>query len=193
MLFLCCATLSYLAGSLSSAIVVCKMFHLPDPRSEGSKNPGTTNVLRLGGKKAAILVLTGDVLKGMIPVLIAMLLGLHDAALAWIGICAFSGHIYPVFFRFRGGKGVATAIGVIFALSPLVALLLILTWLAVALISRYSSLAALTATLLAPVYTAFFTKTTYLPGIVVMSVMLLIRHRENIKRLRAGTESQFIR
>lgn len=190
MLFAFCAVLGYLTGSLSSAIIVCKILNLADPRTVGSKNPGTTNVLRLGGKKAAIIVLIGDVLKGVTPVLIAKFLGLHDAALAWVGICAFLGHIYPVFFHFKGGKGVATAVGVILALSPPVALLLTLTWILVAKISRYSSLAALTATVLAPIYTSFITKGAYLPGIIFMCIVLLIRHRENITRLREGTESK---
>lgn len=190
MLFLFCAVLSYLLGSLSSAIIVCKMLDLPDPRTIGSKNPGTTNVLRLGGKKAAIIVLIGDVLKGLIPVVIAKSMGLQDAALAWVGACAFLGHIYPIFFGFKGGKGVATAIGVIFALSPLVALLLVLTWLLVAKLSHYSSLAALTATVLAPLYAAFIAQATYLPGIIIMCFILLICHRDNIQRLWKGTESK---
>lgn len=190
MLFLFFAALSYLAGSLSSAIIVSKLLHLPDPRLEGSKNPGTTNVLRLGGKKAAIIVLAGDVLKGLLPVLLAKLCGLHDAHLGWIGAAAFLGHLYPLFFKFKGGKGVATAVGVIIALSPTVGLVLIATWVIVAKVSRYSSLAAITATCLAPVYAWFITKGTYMPGIIFMCLILLWRHRENIKRLHEGSENK---
>ncbi len=190
MLLVFCALLSYLAGSLSSAIIVCKLLQLPDPRTEGSKNPGTTNVLRLGGKKAAIIVLLGDVLKGVIPVLVAKQLGVQGTMLAWIGVCAFLGHLYPVFFSFAGGKGVATAIGIILALSPASALLLILTWLSVAKLSQYSSLAALTATTLAPLYVGYFTGISYLPGIITVCILLIIRHRDNIQRLRLGIENK---
>lgn len=190
MLFLFCAILSYLAGSLSSAIIVCRLLQLPDPRTEGSRNPGTTNVLRLGGRKAAAIVLMGDVLKGAIPVLLAKLFGLHDAALAWVGACAFFGHLYPIFFNFQGGKGVATAIGVIFALSPMLGLLLGITWLVVAKVSEYSSLAALTAAALAPFYAWLVTKGTYLPALIIICFALIVRHRDNIKRLRAGSESK---
>lgn len=190
MLFTLFALLAYLTGSLSSAIIVCRLMNLPDPRTEGSKNPGTTNVLRLGGKKAAAIVLAGDVLKGIAPVLLAKLFGMHDAALAWIGAAAFLGHLYPIFFNFEGGKGVATAIGVIIALSPVLGLLLMTTWILTAKISKYSSLAALTAAALAPFYAWFVTKGTYLPGLIVMCGMLIWRHKENIQRLRTGTESQ---
>jgi len=129
---------AYLAGSLSSAIIMCKLFSLPDPRSQGSGNPGATNVLRFGGKKIAILVLTGDVLKGLIPVLIASTVGLTATGIALVGVSAFLGHLYPVFFKFQGGKGVATALGVLLGISWLLGVAIIVTWLVTAVIFRLS-------------------------------------------------------
>lgn len=136
---------AYLLGSLSSAIIVCKAFGLPDPRSQGSKNPGATNVMRIGGKKLAVLVLVGDVLKGVVAVLLAKTLGLSGELLAAAGFAVFLGHCFPVFFSFKGGKGVATAMGALLALSPFIAGLTFLVWLIVFAVFRYSSLAAMTA------------------------------------------------
>jgi len=134
---------AYLMGSIASAVVVARLMGLPDPRTQGSGNPGATNVLRLGGKKAAALTLLGDVLKGVIPVLAARLAGLPETGVALVALAAFLGHLYPVFFGFKGGKGVATAFGVLVAGAPLLGLAILVTWLAVAFASRISSLSAL--------------------------------------------------
>lgn len=180
----------YLLGSISSAIVACKIMGLPDPRSQGSGNPGATNVLRMAGKKIAVLVLIGDVLKGVIPVLLAKLVGLPDYFLGWVVLATFLGHLYPIFFRFKGGKGVATAIGGIFVLSWILGLLLIITWLLVVVIFRYSSLGAIIASLLAPVYGIWLlTPGNYLP-VVLMSILLLYRHQKNIRNLWEGKEDK---
>lgn len=183
--------IAYLFGSISSAIIVCKIAQLPDPRTQGSRNPGATNVLRIGGKKAAIVTLLGDTLKGVIPVLLAKWYGLDELGLALVTFAAFFGHLYPIFFRFEGGKGVATAIGCILALNLPVGLCWMATWTIVALIFRYSSLASLTASVLAPLYIWYFTGSyIYVVTIALMSALLIYRHRGNIKKLWAGTESK---
>lgn len=189
---LCIATIvAYCFGSLSSAVIVCKIAGLPDPRTQGSRNPGATNVLRIGGKKAALITLLGDMLKGVIPVLLAKWYGLNETGLAMVTFAAFVGHLYPIFFGFEGGKGVATAIGCLLALNPLVGACWLATWLVVALISRYSSLSSLTASTLAPFYMWYFTNSyTYAYTITAMSALLIYRHRENIKKLLAGNESK---
>jgi glycerol-3-phosphate acyltransferase PlsY len=180
---------AYLLGSLSSAIIVCRLAGLPDPRSDGSGNPGATNVLRLGGKKPAIVTLAGDMLKGLLPVLLGHALGLAPVLLALVGLAAFLGHLYPVFFRFQGGKGVATALGVLLGLDWVVGLATIATWLAVAFLTRYSSLSALIATGLAPVWVAWrFGSLEPAVACVVMTVLLFWRHAGNIRRLAAGEE-----
>ena len=183
--------LGYLAGSISTAILVCRAMGLPDPRSEGSRNPGATNVLRFGGKKAAAITLAGDFLKGVLPVLLAQLAGLDQIGLALTGLAAFLGHLYPVFFAFEGGKGVATAFGVILGLSWPVALAALVTWLAIAFGLRISSLAALTAAALTPIYaTLLGVPWVYGVTILVMVLLLVWRHRSNIQQLRAGTEDR---
>ncbi|MEW5757620.1 MAG: glycerol-3-phosphate 1-O-acyltransferase PlsY [Pseudomonadota bacterium] len=180
---------AYLFGSFSTAIIACKLLRLPDPRSQGSGNPGATNVLRFGGKKAAIIVLIGDILKGVIPVLLAKLIGVTDLTLALVALAAFLGHLYPVFFGFQGGKGVATAFGVLLGLHWILALCTLGTWLAVAAISRLSSLAALTAAVLTPLYTWWLTGNRYFTVMaLLLSILLLWRHRSNIRNLLAGTE-----
>lgn len=180
---------AYLLGSLSSAIIVCKLAGLPDPRDQGSGNPGATNVLRFGGKKLAAIVLLGDLLKGLIPVLISLLLDLTDTTVASVGMAAFAGHLYPVFFGFRGGKGVATAVGVIFALSWLTGLALVTTWITISLLVRISSLAAICAAIVAPLYIWLITPITpYLYTVSVMSIILIWRHRSNIRNLINGQE-----
>lgn len=181
---------AYLLGSISSAIVVSYLLGLPDPRGTGSGNPGATNVLRAGSKTGAILTLVGDVAKGWLPVFIAVQLGALPAwIIALIALAAFLGHLYPVFFGFKGGKGVATALGVILAISPLTGLLVILTWLLVAVTLRYSSLAALVAALVAPVYLAFVDPEPWLvAALCVMAMFLYWRHYGNIQRLLNGTE-----
>ncbi|MBK7543818.1 MAG: glycerol-3-phosphate 1-O-acyltransferase PlsY [Candidatus Competibacteraceae bacterium] len=183
--------LGYLAGSVSTAIIVCRIMGLPDPRSEGSRNPGATNVLRFGGKKAAAITLAGDFLKGLAPVLLARLAGLEEAGLALTGLAAFLGHLYPVFFGFEGGKGVATAFGVILALSWPVALAALVTWLFMAFVVRVSSLSALTAAALAPLFAWWFgLPGGYLAAVLVMVGLLIWRHRSNIRNLLAGTEGK---
>jgi len=183
--------LAYLFGSISSAVVVSRIMGLEDPREVGSKNPGATNVLRYGGKRAAILTLIGDVLKGVIPVLIARALTDDPVVLAATVFAAFLGHLFPVFFRFQGGKGVATALGVWLALSPWLGLLMAATWLATAAVTRYSSLSALTAALIAPFYVWWLhANVTYVATMTMMSALLIWRHRSNIGKLMAGEEAK---
>lgn len=181
---------AYLFGSISSAIILSRLLGLPDPRTQGSGNPGATNVLRLGGKKAAIATLLGDVLKGVIPVLAAKAIGIDTVGLALVALVAFFGHLYPVFFGFKGGKGVATAIGGLVALAWPLGLALIATWLAAAVIFRYSSLAALISAIIAPVYAWYFTNWDYTLMVGVMSIFLIYRHHQNIQNLLAGKEKK---
>ncbi|MEP6503657.1 MAG: glycerol-3-phosphate 1-O-acyltransferase PlsY [Betaproteobacteria bacterium] len=191
----CVGVLAYLLGSLSFAVIVSKAMHLDDPRSYGSGNPGATNVLRSGNKAAAILTLLLDALKGVVAVVFARLmaerLGYGDGTIALAGLAAFLGHLYPVFFRFQGGKGVATAAGVLLALNPWVGLASLATWLVVAILTRYSSLAALVTALLAPAYVHFLHGDAQrVVAVAVMSVLLIWRHRSNISKLLGGTESK---
>jgi len=180
---------SYLIGSLSSAIIVCKIMGLPDPRSEGSGNPGATNVLRFGGKKAAAITLAGDMIKGLIPVLIVKYLGANAFVISLVGLAAFLGHLYPVFFQFKGGKGVATMLGVMFGFSWWIGLATAGTWLFMAKIVKISSLSALVATALAPVYVWYWFNTPISIGVtILMTVILFWRHRSNITNLIKGTE-----
>ena len=181
----------YLAGSLACAIIVCRAMGLPDPRQGGSGNPGATNVLRLGGKKAAVFTLLGDILKGVIPVVIAHLLLLPPWSIALTALAAFLGHLYPLFFRFQGGKGVATALGATAALSWPVGLAFAITWLLVAAASRFSSLASLLAAALSPAFALLLTASTVNALVLgVMALFIFWRHRQNIARLRAGTEGR---
>ena len=181
----------YLFGSISTAIIVCKLMGLPDPRTEGSRNPGATNVARLGGKKAAALTLAGDMLKGLVPVLIAQALHADPTILAATALAAFLGHLYPVFFGFQGGKGVATALGVIYGLYWPVGLLTTGVWLAMAMVFRYSSLAALTAILLTPLgFMWLLPERPIVIAMVVLTVILFWRHRSNIANLLSGKEGK---
>ncbi len=183
--------LAYLMGSLSTAIIYCKVAGLPDPRSQGSGNPGATNVLRFGGKKVAIIVLLGDLLKGLIPVLLAKWLGLSAAAIVLVGIAAFLGHLYPVFFRFKGGKGVATALGILLGISGWVGLLVLVTWLFVAFISRLSSLSALVAAGFSPFFVyLLMPQPEYILLAILLAILLIWRHRSNIQKIINGTESK---
>lgn len=183
--------IAYLFGSVSSAIIVCKLMGLPDPRTSGSRNPGATNVLRIGGKKAALITLLGDALKGFIPVLLANWYGFDSLGLSLVAFAAFLGHLFPIFFRFEGGKGVATAIGCLFALSWPVALCWLATWLVVAVLFRYSSLSALVASVLVPIYMWLFTHDwNYTIMIAVMSIILIARHHSNIRNLMTGKEKK---
>jgi glycerol-3-phosphate acyltransferase PlsY len=180
--------LAYCLGSVSFAIVVSKLMRLPDPRSYGSKNPGATNVLRTGKTTAAVLTLVGDVGKGWLAVGIAGVLG-GDVPAA--GIAVFLGHLYPVFYRFQGGKGVATAAGVLFGFHIALGLAAVATWIAIAALFRYSSLAAVTAALLAPIYAWWiFGLSAVLAVVAAISLLLVWRHRENISRLVEGRESR---
>ena len=189
------AVIAYLLGSISFAIVVSKLFRLEDPRTFGSGNPGATNVLRTGNKLAAVLTLIGDCVKGWVPVGLALQfderLGLGDAGIALVALAVFAGHLWPVFFRFKGGKGVATALGVLLGLNPGLGLATLVTWLVVAYAFRYSSLAALIAALFAPFYYALlFGPDLKLAAVGVMSVLLVHRHRKNIGNLLSGKESR---
>jgi len=181
----------YLFGSISTAILTCHLMGLPDPRSEGSGNPGATNVLRLGGKKAAFLTLSGDMLKGLVPVLIAQALHASPLIQSATALAAFLGHLYPVFFGFRGGKGVATALGVAFGLYWLAGLSVAAIWLLMAFVFRISSLSALTAMLLAPAcFWLLKPEPAFIGVMIVITLMLFWRHRTNIRDLLSGTEGK---
>ena len=182
---------AYLVGSISTAVVVCKMMGLPDPRQQGSGNPGATNVLRMSGKKPAALTLAGDFLKGTLPVVLAAVAGRSPETMALCGLAAFLGHLYPVFFGFKGGKGVATGLGVLLAWSWLGLLATGATWLIVAFLFRFSSLAALTSFLLAPIYLVLFGAPTALVlGMAAVTALTYWRHRSNIRNLLNGTEGK---
>jgi len=181
----------YLIGSISTAVIVCKLMGLPDPRTEGSRNPGATNVARLGGKKAAALTLLGDMLKGLVPMLIAHGLGADAAVLGVTGLAAFLGHLYPVFFGFRGGKGVATALGVQLGLSWQIGLSVAAIWLFAARALNISSLSALISMALAPLIVwLFWPAPALIAAQVLISSMLFWRHRSNIRHLLKGSEGK---
>lgn len=188
--------ISYLIGSLSFAIIVSKSMKMQDPRSYGSNNAGATNVLRSGNKKATILTLAGDLLKGLLVVVIARLTmsGIvgGEAIVGMSGVLAVIGHIYPIFFRFKGGKGVATAIGVLLGFSPLLALLLIVTWLIVFKFTKISSLAAILATILAPLYAYMLMRnSSYFGATTIIAFFVIYKHKDNMLRLIKGHESGF--
>lgn len=182
---------AYLLGSLSSAIIVCKLMGLPDPRSQGSGNPGATNVLRLGSKKAAAITLLGDMLKGLLPVLLAVYLKVSPTVLGLVGVAAFVGHLYPLFFQFKGGKGVATLLGVLFGFNLWVGLATAGTWLFIAKVLKISSLSALVAMALAPVYVWLILGPAWalIMATAAMALLSFWRHRTNIARLLKGEES----
>ncbi|VVD65742.1 putative glycerol-3-phosphate acyltransferase [Pandoraea eparura] len=187
--------LAYLIGSLPFAVIVSRTMGLADPRSYGSGNPGATNVLRSGNKKAAVLTLIGDALKGWLAVYLAQRFadtwGVGDFGLAAVALAVFLGHLYPVFLRFAGGKGVATAAGVLFAIHPVLGLAVLATWLIIAVFFRYSSLAALVAAVFAPLYYVFMSGFgPYAPAVIVMAILLVYRHRANIGKLMTGKESR---
>jgi len=193
--WLLAVVVAYAIGSLSFAVIISRAMGLSDPRSYGSGNPGATNVLRSGNKKAALLTLVFDALKGYVPVVVALLLaprfGWGEGTIAAVGLAAFLGHLWPVFFRFQGGKGVATAAGVLLALNPMLGAATLVTWLIIAYFFRYSSLAAIVAAAFAPFYQLLI----WGPGpmavaIAVMSLLLVWRHAGNIRKLMAGTESK---
>ncbi|EAS43540.1 glycerol-3-phosphate 1-O-acyltransferase PlsY [Photobacterium profundum] len=180
---------AYLLGSISSAVLISRLYRLPDPRDSGSGNPGATNVLRLGGKSAASMVLVCDVLKGMLPVWLSYFLDINPFLLGIIGIAACLGHIYPIFFHFRGGKGVATALG---ALAPIgwdLSGMLIGTWLLTVFITGYSSLGSLITALVAPMLT-WFVKPEYTMAVSMLSCLIVLRHHDNLRRLFDGKETK---
>lgn len=181
--------LAYLCGSISSAILVCRLARLPDPRTQGSGNPGATNVLRFGGKAAAASVLIFDVLKGMLPVWLAYKLQVTPTYLGLTAIAACLGHIYPVFFRFQGGKGVATALGAIAPIGWDLTGLMTGTWLLTVLLSGYSSLGAIVSALIAPFYVWWF-KPQFTFPVAMLSCLILLRHHDNIQRLWRGQETK---
>jgi glycerol-3-phosphate acyltransferase PlsY len=181
---------AYLLGSVCSAILVCRTLGLPDPRSQGSHNPGATNVMRIGGKGPALLTLAGDMLKGVPLVMLARHWGLSSDLISAIGLAAFLGHLYPVFFRFEGGKGVATALGVLLALDWQLGLAVIAIWLIAFAPTRISSLGSLTAFTAAPIL-AWYLDPGYMLGVAGMSVLLITRHKTNIKALLKGEEKKF--
>jgi glycerol-3-phosphate acyltransferase PlsY len=185
---------AYLMGSVSTAILASSLFGFPDPRTHGSNNPGTTNVLRLGGKIPALFTLLGDALKGLIPVIVARALGLDDMWVVLIAIAAFMGHLFPIFYGFVGGKGVATAMGVYLGLNPVIGLAVLLTWMAAAFALNISSASALIATLFAPFYFYLITKSAALGfGLLVITALIYWRHIPNIQKIITGTESHIVK
>ncbi|MDH2238318.1 glycerol-3-phosphate 1-O-acyltransferase PlsY [Pigmentiphaga sp. GD03639] len=200
MISVAAAVIAYLIGSISFAVVVSRVMGLDDPRTYGSGNPGATNVLRSGSKAAAILTLIGDAFKGWVAVWLAQVyayrLGFGDTTIAVVALAVFLGHLYPVFFRFKGGKGVATALGVLLGLQPWLGVATLATWLIVAVFFRYSSLAAIVAAIFAPIYYVFGHGVAWTAdsrigtAIGLMALMLLYRHRQNISKLMAGKESK---
>ncbi len=183
--------LAYLLGSVSFAVISSWLFKLPDPRTYGSKNPGATNVLRSGKKAAAVLTLVGDAGKGWLAVVLAQVYNLPNEVIATVALAVFLGHVFPIFLRFQGGKGVATAVGVLLGLSLWVGLLAMATWLLVVMIWRISSLSALVAAVLTPVYTLIFLGLeVYLLAVLMISIILIWRHQANIVNLFAGKEAR---
>jgi acyl phosphate:glycerol-3-phosphate acyltransferase len=183
--------LGYLCGSLASAVIVCRAMKLPDPRKQGSGNPGATNVLRFGGKLAAGLTLAGDVLKGVVPVLLAHLVSGSPATVASTAVAAVLGHMYPVFFQFKGGKGVATAFGAVAAMVYPVALFMGAVWVLTAMATRYASLASMAAAVAAPLFALIFIQQlAFVVALAIIAALLVYRHKDNIQRLRNGTESE---
>ncbi|MCI2282824.1 glycerol-3-phosphate 1-O-acyltransferase PlsY [Colwellia sp. MSW7] len=180
---------AYLLGSISSAIIVCRMLGLPDPRTTGSNNPGTTNVLRMSNKITAATVLFLDIIKGTIPVWGAYFLQVEPFYLGIIGVAACLGHMYPIFFDFKGGKAVATALGTLLPIGLGLGALLIITWICVAKLTKYSSLAAIVTVSFAPVY-VFLLKPLYVYPTLMLSALIIWRHKDNISRLLKGTESK---
>ena len=189
LLFIFNMVVAYLVGSVCSAVIVCRIFNLPDPRTEGSKNPGATNVMRLAGKKYALIVLVADMLKGLLPVLLAKMLGAGSGTVAFTCFAAVIGHMFPVFFDFKGGKGVATTIGALLGFHFMLGVMLIATWLLVANFTRYSSLASIIAVVLTPFYSLFALGSVdaFLP-LSFIAIFVLFKHRNNITRLLDGNE-----
>ncbi|WP_215842866.1 glycerol-3-phosphate 1-O-acyltransferase PlsY [Acidithiobacillus montserratensis] len=187
-----CILGAYLIGSIATAILVGRAMGLGDPRQSGSGNPGATNILRMGGKKAAALTLFGDLIKGVIPIVIARSLGVDGWMLAAVALATFLGHLYPVYFGFRGGKGVATALGILLALLPLMGLAVLGVWILIFAVTRVSSLAALLAAMsAAPIVFALSNQSSLRALVVLLVLLILWRHRSNIQRLLDGRETPF--
>ena len=184
---------AYLVGSVSSGIIVSQIFNLPDPRTIGSKNPGATNVMRSGNKKAAIFTLLGDLLKAILVLTLAEYLGFNDLIIVCVALAVLIGHIYPIFYKFQGGKGVATAIGILIALNFKLALIVASIWLLVFGIWRYSSLAAILAAISAPIIAIFILRdqSLYCIAFSFITIIILFKHQANIKKLLSGTELKF--
>jgi acyl phosphate:glycerol-3-phosphate acyltransferase len=188
-LYLILVGLAYLFGSISSAIILCRIAGYPDPRRQGSGNPGASNILRLYGKKAAAITLAGDLLKGLLPLLIGRALQVPEVILASLGVAAFLGHLYPIFFQFEGGKGVATFIGILYGLAWPAGVAFMLVWIVIAATFRYSSLSALVATALSPVLVFIMVPSyAYLTATLLMAGLIFWRHQVNIRKLLSGTE-----
>ncbi|MDB4096656.1 glycerol-3-phosphate 1-O-acyltransferase PlsY [Methylophilaceae bacterium] len=184
---------AYLVGSVSSGIIVSQIFNLPDPRTIGSKNPGATNVMRSGNKKAAIFTLLGDLLKAILVLTLAEYLGFNDLIIVCVALAVLIGHIYPIFYKFQGGKGVATAIGILIALNFKLALIVASIWLLVFGIWRYSSLAAIVAAISAPIIAIFILRdqSLYCIAFSFITIIILFKHQANIRKLLSGTELKF--
>jgi acyl phosphate:glycerol-3-phosphate acyltransferase len=180
----------YFMGSISAAILYARFTHQVDPRTVGSGNPGATNILRTQGKKAALIVLLGDILKGVIPVVIGHILHLPAFWLGLIALAAILGHLFPIYFGFKGGKGVATTLGVVIALNPLLGICSAITWLVVAGLFRYSSLASLVMAIALPGYAFLLKESALLPSMFIVAALVIIRHRKNIHNLILGKESK---
>ncbi len=183
--------IAYLLGSINCAIIICKLAKKQDPREQGSGNPGASNVLRVAGKPYAIATLIGDALKGFIAVFIGMLFGTHGFMLSVVALAAVLGHMYPLYFRFQGGKGVATSLGCYFALAPAIGGVALVIWIVLAALFRYASLASLAACVVAP-FIALAIYPPYFVGLVLIALIVIWRHRGNIDRLRRGTESKLV-
>ena len=184
---------AYLVGSVSSGIIVSQIFNLPDPRTIGSKNPGATNVMRSGNKKAAIFTLLGDLLKAILVLTLAEYLGFNDLIIVCVALAVLIGHIYPIFYKFQGGKGVATAIGILITLNFKLALIVASIWLLVFGIWRYSSLAAIVAAISAPIIAIFILRdqSLYCIAFSFITIIILFKHQANIRKLLSGTELKF--
>ncbi len=189
--FILFSVFGYLLGSLSSAIIVCKLMGLADPRTQGSKNPGATNVMRIGGKKAAYTTFAGDFLKGLLPVLIAKFAIGTDTAIAGAALGAFLGHLYPLYFNFKGGKGVATLVGVLIGISFKIFLVFGVVWLAILFSTGYVSLGSMVGAVVVATAAVIFYSKVIAGALMMLAVLVIYRHKENIHRLKNGTESSF--
>ena len=186
-LFLGLLSAAYFSGSVSTAVIVCKILTLPDPRIVGSHNPGATNVLRIGGRKAAILTLLGDIAKTALPIYVAILFGFSQDLLIWVGVCALLGHCFPIYYRFRGGKGVASLFAILTLVAPRLAMLAIVSWLIIAWSFRRSSVASITVAILVPAF-AYQFEPNYFLALASLSAVIVLRHKTNIANMLKGKE-----